>query len=39
MFAKISTKIYGVPENFMSVVDSAYYIPTDMQEVEGAGDL
>ena len=32
-------KLYGVPENFMEVIDYDLYVPTDMQDVTGVGDL
>ena len=30
---------YGVPENFMKVINDEFYIPTDMQDVSGVSDL
>jgi len=38
-FTTRTTKLYGVPENLMSVIDDSLYIPTDMQSVSGVGDL
>lgn len=38
-YYKIVSKMFGVPRNFLQVVNPDYYIPTDMQDVSGVGDL
>ena len=34
-----SAGIYGVPSNFMQVIDSSFYVPGDVQHVDGVATL
>lgn len=35
----IETKFYGIPENFLDVVDAEFYIPSDMEDLSSVSDL
>ena len=35
----VQTSIFGVPDNFLDVVSAEFYIPTDIQQVDGAVTL
>ena len=38
-YTSLSTKIFGVPENYMNVIYNEYYVPYKMQDVSGVDDL
>ena len=35
----VDAKMYGVPSNFMNVINDEFYMPTDMQKVSDVADL
>lgn len=38
-YSKLDIALFGVPENFMRVIDNGYYIGKDVQSVDGIGKL
>ena len=38
-YHSVDAKMYGVPANFMNVINDEFYMPKDMQDVSDVPDL